>query len=65
MKALCVQSIELPLEGGGFKQFRSGTIYDVAGLDTETVKAYFENPVVSPPKGVQFREGKSGAEEVR
>jgi hypothetical protein len=65
MKALCIQSIELPLPGGGFKQFRAGVIYDVQDLDEGTIKAHFEHPVVSPPKGVQFRNGKSGAEEVR
>jgi len=55
MKAKCTQSIELPLQEGGFRKYEAGTIYDVSGLDEATIKAHFEAPAIAPPKGLQTR----------
>lgn len=60
MKAKCLCSIELPLPHGGFHRFEVGTVYDVSDLDDATIKAYFEEPLKSPPKGLQTRTADAG-----
>lgn len=61
----CTISIELPLPGGKFKKFEAGTVYtkELDDLDEATIKAYFEAPGISPPKGLLTRGVEAGGNE--